>query len=85
MDEEDRELDMSGMNTAQRVQYLERSLAFLRQQHADVLHALHDEVDSLKKENKGFYPFLDYNCKNASCVLPSGFHKTNVCAFIEIY
>ncbi|XP_025091079.1 uncharacterized protein LOC112562201 isoform X2 [Pomacea canaliculata] len=52
MDEEDRELDMSGMNTAQRVQYLERSLAFLRQQHADVLHALHDEVDSLKKENK---------------------------------
>jgi hypothetical protein len=50
---EDRELDVSGMNPAQRIQYLERSLKFLRQQHSDILRALHDEVENLKKENKG--------------------------------
>lgn len=52
MEEEDKELDLAGMNPAQRIQYLERSLMFLRQQHTDVLRALHDEVDGLKKENK---------------------------------
>lgn len=52
MEEEDKELDQSGINPAQRVQYLERSLLFLRQQHTDVLRALHSEVESLKKENK---------------------------------
>ncbi|KAL8571534.1 hypothetical protein ACOMHN_056829 [Nucella lapillus] len=49
---EDRELDVSGMNPAQRAQYLERSLLFLRQQHSDVLRALHSEVEELKRENK---------------------------------
>lgn len=52
MEDEDKELDLSGMNPAQRIQYLERSLMFLRQQHTDVLRSLHDEVDGLKKENK---------------------------------
>nr|KAG5686090.1 hypothetical protein BaRGS_021342 [Batillaria attramentaria] len=52
MEDEDKDLDLAGMNPAQRIQYLERSLLFLRQQHTDVLHALHDEVDGLKKENK---------------------------------
>ena len=52
-DEDDKELDLAGMNPGQRIQYLERSLHFLRQQHSDVLRALHDEVDGLKKENKG--------------------------------
>lgn len=52
MEDEDKELDLSGMKPAQRIQYLERSLMFLRQQHTDVLRSLHDEVDGLKKENK---------------------------------
>ena len=53
MDEDDKELDLAGMNPGQRIQYLERSLMFLRQQHTDVLRALHEEVEGLKKENKG--------------------------------
>lgn len=52
MEEEDKALDLTGMNPAQRVQYLERSLQFLRQQHAEILRALHEEVEGLKKENK---------------------------------
>ncbi|XP_076434951.1 coiled-coil domain-containing protein 74B-like [Babylonia areolata] len=52
MEEEENDLDLSGMNPAQRIQYLERSLMFLRQQHSDVLRALHGEVEGLKKENK---------------------------------
>ena len=46
-------LAVTEMNPAQRIQYLERSLLFLRQQHSDVLHSLHEEVMGLKKENKG--------------------------------
>ncbi|XP_076452471.1 uncharacterized protein LOC143288079 [Babylonia areolata] len=49
---EDRELDVAGMIPTQRIQYLERSLLFLRQQHSDVLRALHGEVEELKRENK---------------------------------
>ncbi|KAK7087240.1 coiled-coil domain-containing protein 74B-like [Littorina saxatilis] len=51
-DDEDKDLDLTGMNPAQRIQYLERSLMFLRQQHSDVLGSLHEEVEGLKKENK---------------------------------
>ncbi|CAL1529912.1 unnamed protein product [Lymnaea stagnalis] len=40
------------MNPAQRIQYLERSIVFLRQQHAELLQSLHEEVELLKKENK---------------------------------
>ncbi|KAH9491491.1 hypothetical protein Btru_032085 [Bulinus truncatus] len=40
------------INTSQRIQYLERNIAFLQQEHADVLRSLQDEVDNLKKENK---------------------------------
>ncbi|XP_059171894.1 uncharacterized protein LOC131952964 [Physella acuta] len=42
----------SDLNPTQRIEYLERSLLFLRQQHAELLHSLHQEVEALKKENK---------------------------------
>lgn len=52
-------------NPSLRVQYLERSIDFLRRQHQELLTNLHDEVDRLKKENKGlchnyFFDFV-YN------------------------
>ncbi|GFO16372.1 coiled-coil domain-containing protein 74a [Plakobranchus ocellatus] len=52
IDDDDQVLGVTEMNPAQRIQYLERSLLFLRQQHSDVLHSLHEEVMGLKKENK---------------------------------
>ncbi|RUS84933.1 hypothetical protein EGW08_007295 [Elysia chlorotica] len=52
MEDDDQMLAVTEMNPAQRIQYLERSLLFLRQQHSDVLHSLHEEVMGLKKENK---------------------------------
>ena len=46
-------VDLSELNPAQRIQYLERSIIFLKQQHAEVLRSLHEEIEGLKKENKG--------------------------------
>ncbi|KAK6190643.1 hypothetical protein SNE40_002462 [Patella caerulea] len=40
------------MNPAQRSSYLERSIKFLKQQHQDILKCLHEEIDTVKKENK---------------------------------
>ncbi len=40
-----------------RVDHLEKSLQFLQQQHQDVLANLHEEIDRLKRENKGIKPF----------------------------
>ncbi|XP_053376286.1 coiled-coil domain-containing protein 74A-like isoform X2 [Mercenaria mercenaria] len=51
-DEDDRSIDLSELNPAQRIHHLERSIMFLKQQHAEVLKSLHDEIDNLKKENK---------------------------------
>ncbi|XP_060564743.1 uncharacterized protein LOC132723954 isoform X3 [Ruditapes philippinarum] len=51
-DEDDRTVDLSELNPAQRIHHLERSIMFLKQQHAEVLKSLHEEIDSLKKENK---------------------------------
>ncbi|XP_067649420.1 coiled-coil domain-containing protein 74B-like [Haliotis asinina] len=52
-DEEDGSLEMNDqLNPAQRAQYLERSLVFLKRQHQDVLRSLHEEIDALKRENK---------------------------------
>ena len=51
-----RDLDVAGaesMNPTQRIQHLEKSLNFLRQQHQEVLANLHEEIDKLKRENKG--------------------------------
>ena len=42
-----------GSNPAQRVIHLERSIQFLQQQHHEVLYNLHEEIDILKRENKG--------------------------------
>ena len=49
----DREGDGSdSSNAGQRIMHLERSLMFLQQQHHDILGNLHDEIDTLKRENK---------------------------------
>ena len=49
-----RELDLAdGLNPQQRAQHLEKSLNFLRTQHQEVLANLHEEIDKLKRENKG--------------------------------
>ena len=37
----------------QRLIYYDKSIKFLQQQHADTLEKLHEEIDNLKKENKG--------------------------------
>lgn len=51
-DEEERMVDLSELNPSQRIQYLERSIIFLKQQHTEVLRSLHEEIEGLKKENK---------------------------------
>lgn len=38
-----------------KVQQLENTVTFLRKQHRDVLEALHEEVDTLKRRNHGEY------------------------------
>ena len=51
---EDRELELTDkMNPTQRIQHLEKSINFLRSQHHDILSNLHEEIDALKRENKG--------------------------------
>ena len=47
-------------NPTVKIQYLERSIDFLRRQHQELLSSLHDEVDRLKKENKGLYYHVCY-------------------------
>lgn len=47
------ETQQVGENISQRVQYLEKSIVFLRNQHKDMLGNLHEEVESLKMKNKG--------------------------------
>ena len=37
----------------QRVLHLERNMAFMREQHRQMLVALQEEVDSLKRKNQG--------------------------------
>ena len=50
----DQELEVSeSMNPVLRIQHLEKSINFLRAQHEEVLTSLHDEIDRLKRENKG--------------------------------
>lgn len=44
----------AGLNEAQkRVLDLEKSLQFLQQQHSETLVKLHEEIEHLKRENKG--------------------------------
>lgn len=36
-----------------KLKYLEKSIRFIQQQHADTLNGLHQEIDKLKNENRG--------------------------------
>ncbi|XP_006821094.1 coiled-coil domain-containing protein 74A-like isoform X2 [Saccoglossus kowalevskii] len=47
--------DLADMDPVQRIQYLEKSLEFLKQQHQDVLKSLHEEIDGLKRDNKDLH------------------------------
>ncbi|KAK3580816.1 hypothetical protein CHS0354_025161 [Potamilus streckersoni] len=51
-EDDDKQIDLSQLNPAQRIHHLERSIIFLKQQHQEVLRSLHDEIEGLKKENK---------------------------------
>lgn len=45
----------------QRLIYYNKSIKFLQQQHSETLKKLHDEIDKLKKQNKGFiYKYFSY-------------------------
>jgi len=53
LSEEDEEADGRGGTPAERrVRFLENAIKFLRQQHEELLSALHHEVDSLKRTNQ---------------------------------
>lgn len=45
----------SGSTSVRRIHHLEHAVLFLQQQHDKTLAALHDEVDRLKRENRGLY------------------------------
>lgn len=47
-------LDSSG-TSKHHMHHLERAVVFLQQQHNETLSALHNEVDRLKRENRGVY------------------------------
>lgn len=42
----------SDQNPVLRIQYLERSIEFLRQQHREILESLHKEIEKMQRENK---------------------------------
>jgi len=44
---------VSSSTSIHRVHHLEHSILFLQQQHDDTLTALHDEIERLKRENRG--------------------------------
>lgn len=44
---------LEDQNPAIRVQYLERSIKFLKAQHQDILSSLHAEIEKLRNDNKG--------------------------------
>ena len=46
---------VNNTNPTQRIVHLEKSLDFLRRQHHEVLANLHEEIDMLKRENKGWF------------------------------
>jgi len=43
----------SASTSVHRIHHLERAVLFLQQQHDETLASLHDEVDRLKRENRG--------------------------------
>lgn len=44
---------LEDQNPAIRVEYLERSIKFLKAQHQDILSSLHAEIEKLRNDNKG--------------------------------
>jgi len=44
--------DKDGSSPERRIRFLENSIKFLRQEHEELLSALHQEVDSLKRTNQ---------------------------------
>ena len=55
--ESDHELEVSEAksNPSVRIQHLEKSIHFLKNQHQEILGSLHEEIDKLKRDNKGQY------------------------------
>lgn len=43
----------SKLSPGRRIEYLEKSIQFLKTQHQELLTSLHEEVDRLKRKNKG--------------------------------
>lgn len=41
------------LNPGRRIEYLEKSIQFLKAQHQELVTSLHEEVDSLQRKNKG--------------------------------
>lgn len=70
--EEDSELMAaaeSDLSSVIRVDYLEKSIRFLKQQHDEVLRSLHFEIEKLRKENKGTNFEIFYFCVFKICYL----------------
>lgn len=51
--DENSEQDTASQSGSQRIHHLEKSVVFMRQQHNEILQSLHQEIEALKKENKG--------------------------------
>ena len=45
--------DSVSVESVRRIHHLEHAVLFLQQQHDETLSALHDEIDRLKRENRG--------------------------------
>jgi len=45
----------SSTTSIHRIHHLEHAILFLQQQHDDTLNALHNEIDRLKRDNRGAY------------------------------
>jgi Coiled-coil domain of unknown function len=51
-----------GSSDQQRIQYLEQSIRFLHNQHQQLVANLHDEVDQLKRKNRGLHMLIVFPC-----------------------
>lgn len=62
--ESDRDLEVSEAmsNPTVRIQHLEKSMNFLRVQHQEILSSLHEEIDRLKRDNKGRHQLALFIC-----------------------
>lgn len=49
---------LDAQNPALRVEYLERSIRFLKSQHQEILASLHAEIEKLRNENKSMFALL---------------------------